>query len=104
MAELEQARLKIVETEDHWNSLSLGYAKLEKECESLRNAVESLKQEKTEVVAAHEAEVTAIRMRFQDYRVRHRKKLHDFQINLERAVNEFGVRCHPYPEKKQHHR
>jgi hypothetical protein len=78
IAELEQARLKIVEAEHRRNSLSLGYAKLEKECESLHNAAETLRQEKTEAQTAREAEVTDIRIRFQDYRVCHRKKLHDF--------------------------
>lgn len=29
----------------------------------------------------------------------HRKKLHDFKVNLEKAVNEFGVKCLPYLEK-----
>jgi hypothetical protein len=99
MVELEKARLKFAETEDRRNSLSLGYAKLEKECESLHNAAETLRQEKTEAVATRETEVTAIRTRFQNYRVCHRKKLCDFQINLGKAVNEFGVRCIPYPEK-----
>jgi hypothetical protein len=68
----------------------LGYTKLEKECASLRTAAETLSQEKTEAVAAR---VT----KFEDYRVRHRKKLHGFQINLEKVVNEFGVKCLPYP-------
>jgi hypothetical protein len=47
-AELEQARLKIVEVEERQDSLHLGYQKLENECESLGTIAETLKQEKTE--------------------------------------------------------
>jgi hypothetical protein len=50
-------------------------------------------------VAAHEAEITTVHKTFQDYRVRHHKKLCEFWVNLEKEVNENGVRCLPYPGK-----
>jgi hypothetical protein len=61
--------------------------------------LDNLKWEKTEAVAVRETEIMTIHMKFQDYRVRHRRKLHDFRVNLEKAVNEFGVKCLSYPGK-----
>jgi hypothetical protein len=42
-AELEQAQLKIAETEEHENSLHSSYTGLEDECEILRDATKTLK-------------------------------------------------------------
>jgi chromosome segregation ATPase len=102
-AELEQARLKIAEVEERQSSLRSGYTRLENDCESLCSAAKSLKQEKVEAKKTHEIEVTAIRTRFQDYRVHHRKKLHDLRFSMEKVVNEFSAVCLPYPGKKQQH-
>jgi hypothetical protein len=98
-AELEQAWLKIAEVEERQDSLCSDYQKLENECESLHNAAETLKRQKAEAEKTGEAEVATIHTRFQDYRVHHRKKLHDLRFNLEKAVNEFGASCLPYPGK-----
>jgi hypothetical protein len=38
-------------------------------------------------------------MKFQDYRLRYRRKLRDFRFHMEKAVNEFGTRCLPFPGK-----
>jgi hypothetical protein len=97
--ELEQARIKIAEVEEHQGSLRSGYQKLEHECEGLRNAAEMLKQEKAEAEKTREAEVATLHSKFQDYHVYHCKKLRDFHFNLEKAVNEFGASCLPYPRK-----
>jgi hypothetical protein len=51
---------------------------------------------KDEVVAAHKTGIRTIHTKFQDYRVHHRNKLHEFRTNLEKAVNKFGVKCLPY--------
>jgi hypothetical protein len=40
-----------------------------------------------------------VHMKFQDYHVRHRWKLRDFQVNMEKTMNKFGVKCRPYPGK-----
>jgi hypothetical protein len=95
LAELGQSRAALVETETLRNSLYVNYAKLEEECAGLRTAIDTLGHEKTEAVN----EVTTIRMKFQEYRVRHRKKLCEFRANLEAAVNEIRVNCLPYPGK-----
>jgi hypothetical protein len=75
------------------------YGKLEVECVGLCTAVDMLGQEKAEAVAAHKAEITTIHTKFKDYHVHHRKKLHEFRTNLDKAVNEIGVKCLPYPGK-----
>jgi c-di-GMP-binding flagellar brake protein YcgR len=96
---LEQARIKIAEVEEHQNSLRSGYVKLENECDNLHSIAETLKQEKVKTNKTHEAKVAMICSRFQDYRVHHRKKLHDLCFNLESAMNEFSAQCLPYPWK-----
>jgi predicted nuclease with TOPRIM domain len=98
-ADLKQARLKITEAKERHNSLSSSYTKLEDEYESLRDAAETLKWEKAKVEATRKTEVLAIRTRFQDYRVHHHRKLRGLLFHLEKAVNEFGARCLPYPSK-----
>jgi hypothetical protein len=97
--ELEQTHLAFAEAKALRNSLSVNCGKMEEECAGLRTAVDTLKQEKTKAVAAREAEITTIWTKFQDYCVCHRKKLHEFWTNLERAVNKIGVKCLPYPGK-----
>jgi chromosome segregation ATPase len=98
-AELEHARLKIAEVEERQDSLCTGYQKLENECERLHNATETLKQENIKAEKTRDAEVATIHAKFQDYRVAHRRKLRDLRFNLEKAVNEFGASCLPYPRK-----
>jgi hypothetical protein len=98
-AELEQARLKIVEVEECQGSLRSGYEKLKNEYESLCNVAEALKWEKGEAKKTREAEVATIHTMFQDYCMHHCKKLHDLCFTLEKVVNEFGASCLPYPGK-----
>jgi hypothetical protein len=40
-----------------------------------------------------------IRTKFKDYRRHHRKRLQDLRLNQEKAMNEFGAQCLPYPRK-----
>jgi hypothetical protein len=91
LAELPQTHLALTEAKAARNSLFVNYGKMEWECAGLHAAVDSLRQEKTEAVAAHEAEITTVHKTFQDYRVRHHKKLCEFWVNLEKEVNENGV-------------
>jgi hypothetical protein len=98
--ELEQAGLKIVETKACENSLRSSYTRLEDECEILHDAAEALKWEKAEAETARKTEVAAVCTKFQEYCVHHRKKLRDLRFHLEKAVNEFGAGCLPYPGKK----
>jgi hypothetical protein len=37
--------------------------------------------------------------KFLDYCIGHCKRLRELHVNLEKAVNEIGVRCLPYPGK-----
>lgn len=97
--ELEQARLRIVEDEESQSSLRSGYERLGIECESLHNAAETLKQEKSEAEKSCETKVVALSTRFQDCCVHHRLKLSDLRFSLEKAVSEFGASCLPYPGK-----
>jgi hypothetical protein len=85
--------------EECQGSLRSGYERLENECESLRNAAETLKRERAEAEKTCEDEVVAICTRFQNYRMHHCKKLHDLHFNLEKAVSEFGALCLRYPGK-----
>jgi hypothetical protein len=61
LAELEQTRLAHVEVEATQNSLLVDYGKLEEECAGLHAAIDMLRQEKAEAVAAHKAEITTVR-------------------------------------------
>jgi hypothetical protein len=97
--EHEQAQIKIVEMEECRDSLHLGYEKLENECHNLRDVTASMKQEKAEAKKTCEAEVAMIHIRFQGYRMHHRKKLHELCFNLENEMNEFGAQCLPYLRK-----
>jgi hypothetical protein len=89
----------LAEAESLQNSLSMDYGNLEEERVGLRTAVDTLGQEKAEAVAACKAEITTIRTKFKDYHVHHHKKICEFRTNLEKAVNEIGVKCLPYPGK-----
>jgi hypothetical protein len=95
LAELEQIRVACAEADAAQSSLSLTHGKLEEECTGLHAVVETLGQGKTEVETAHEAESK----RFQDYRIHHRKKLCELQMNLESVMNEISMRCLPHPRK-----
>jgi hypothetical protein len=95
LAELEQSRLAHAEAETARNSMSMNHGKFEEECAGLHADVETLEQEKAGAVAAHDAE----HKKFQDYRVHHHKKLRKLHVNLERAVNEIGMRCLLYHRK-----
>jgi hypothetical protein len=99
VAELEQTHLVLAEAEAGQNSLSMELGKLEEECAGLRAAVDTLGQQKVKAVADHQAENTTTQKKFQDYRVHRHKKLPDLRVNLEKAVNEIGVRCLSYPGK-----
>jgi chromosome segregation ATPase len=99
-AKLEQARSKITEADECHKFLSFGYVKLQDEVDGLHEAVETLKQEIAKAETNREAEVTTICMKFQDYCLRHRRKLRDVWFHLEKAVNEFGARCLPFPGKR----
>jgi hypothetical protein len=58
----------------------------------------SLKK-KAKALTGCEADLAAEEKKFQNYRVRHHKKLHDLRIELEGAMNEIGAKCLPYPKK-----
>jgi hypothetical protein len=88
-----------VEVEERQSSLRSSYERLGNESEGLHSAAETLKQKKSKAEQTHEAEVVVLRTRFQDYRVHHCQKLHDLRFSLEKAVNEFGASCLPYPGK-----
>jgi hypothetical protein len=60
-------------------------------------AVDTLKQEKAQITTDREADVAAQQIFFHDYRVGHHKRL---RVNLEKAVNEIGAWCLPYPRKR----
>jgi hypothetical protein len=85
--------------EECQDSLHSGYEKLESECENLRYVAETLKREKLKPKKTCRAEVAMVRTRFQDYRGHHRMKLRDLRFKLEKAMNEFGAQCLPYPGK-----
>jgi hypothetical protein len=91
LAGLEQSRLALVKAKTLQNSFSVDYGKLEEEYVGLCATVDTLGQKKAKVVAAYKTEVATIRAKFQEYCVHHRKKLHEFQTNLEGAMNEIGV-------------
>jgi hypothetical protein len=61
--------------------------------------VDALKQEKAKALANREADLAGEEKKFRDYRVSHRRKLHDLRIELEGAMNEIGVKCLSYPKK-----
>jgi hypothetical protein len=61
--------------------------------------VDTLKQEKAQVATYREVDIAAEQKKFRDYRIGHRRKLREIHVNLERAVNEIGMRCLPYPRK-----
>jgi hypothetical protein len=93
LADLKQTRLAHAEVDAARNSLSVNHGKLEEECAGFRTTVDALEQEKAKAVAARKAEITTMRKKIQDYRVHHRKKFHELRVNLEKAVNEIGMRC-----------
>jgi hypothetical protein len=58
-SEREQARQVLAEADTGRSSLSTDQEKLERECVGLRMAVDTLKQEKIQVLTDHEAAVAA---------------------------------------------
>jgi hypothetical protein len=100
LAELEQVHLALNEAIAAQNSLFVSYEKLEEECIGLHAAVDTLEQEKAKTATDHEAEVAATHKKNRDYRIGHRKRLREPHMNLEKVMNEIGVRCLPYPRKK----
>jgi hypothetical protein len=74
-AELEQTCLALTEADTAWNSLSVSHGKLEDQCVKLRAVVDTLKQEKAQVVTYHEVDIAAEQKKFWDYRIGHRRKL-----------------------------
>jgi hypothetical protein len=98
-SELEQAYQALVEADFAQNSLSVSQDEVEWECVMLRVDVDALKQSHAKIVTDHEADLTVEKKKFWDYRLSHRRKLHDLRVELEGAVNEIGTRCMPYPKK-----
>jgi hypothetical protein len=98
-SELEQGRRALVEAESVWDSLSVGWTVMEQECVKLRAGMDALNQEKAKIMADRETKLATEEKKFQDYRVRHRKKLHDLRVVLERAMNEIGTRCLRIPQR-----
>lgn len=76
-----------------------GYDRLKNEFDELHEVAVALQREKAEVVKSHEAEVVAIHMNFERYRIQHRKKLHELRFNLENVLGDLGAQCLPYPRK-----
>jgi hypothetical protein len=99
LAELKQTRPALAKAEAGRNSLSVKHGKLEKECASLRAAIDTLGQEKAKATTDHEAALVTEHKKFRDYHIDHHKKLRELQVNLEKAVNENGMRCLPHPGK-----
>jgi chromosome segregation ATPase len=96
-SELEQDHQALAEANAVRSSLSTNRTELERECAGLCTTVDTFKQEKAKVMAARETDVAAEQKKFWDYRLGHHRKLHEFCVNLERAMNGIGVRCLPYP-------
>jgi hypothetical protein len=65
----------------------------------LSSSQDEFEQEKATIMMDHEVDLAVLRKMFWDYRLSHRRKLHDPHMELEMAVNEIGARCLPYPEK-----
>jgi hypothetical protein len=96
--EVDNAGLR-PELEQAHQVLSASRAEEERECAKLCIDIDALKQEKMKVVTAHETDLVAEQIFFGDYRVSHRRKLHDLRVELEGPVNKIGARCLPYPKK-----
>jgi hypothetical protein len=65
----------------------------------LRTAVNTLEDEKIQVLTDREAAVAAEWKTFWDYHLGHRKRRCELRAALEGVLNEIGARCLPYPEK-----
>jgi hypothetical protein len=76
----------------------MSHGELEKECAGLHAAVDTLKQEEAQIKTDCELKLRRSKKN-QDYCIGHRKRLHELHANLEKAVNEIGLRCLPYPGK-----
>jgi seryl-tRNA synthetase len=98
-SELEQAHQASAEADAARSSLCASRDELERECVRLCTGVDALKQEKAKIMTDREADVALEQKKFWDYRLSHRRKLHDLHVELDKAVNEIGVRCLPYPGK-----
>jgi hypothetical protein len=72
---------------------------MEQECVKLRIDMDILDQKRTKIAADSETKLAVAEKEFRDYRISHHRKLHDLHVELERAMNEIGMRCLPYPEK-----
>jgi hypothetical protein len=57
----------------------------------LRTTIDSLKQEKIQVLIDRKATVVAEQKKIQDYCLGHRKRLRVLRMNLEGALNEIGA-------------
>jgi hypothetical protein len=69
------------------------------ECTELRTTIDSLKQEKIQVLIDRKAAVVTEQKKIQDYCLGHRKRLRVLRMNLEGALNEIGAWCLSYPRK-----
>jgi hypothetical protein len=79
--------------------MSTSQTAIEQECVKLCTGMDAHEQENAKIAADSEARVEAAEKKFCDYRISHRRKLHDLHVELEGAMNEIGVRCMLYPEK-----
>jgi hypothetical protein len=72
---------------------------MDRECAKLRAGMDVLKEERAKIVADCDKKLAAEEARFREYRIVHRKKLHELHAMLEQSMNDIGARCLPYPEK-----
>jgi flagellin-like hook-associated protein FlgL len=81
--ELEQARQALAKADSARSSLSTTQNELKCECTKLRTGSNVLKQEKAKIMTNHEADLAAEWKKYRDYRLSHRRKLHDLRVELE---------------------
>jgi hypothetical protein len=60
----------------------MSHGKLEKECTGLRAAVDMLKHENTQITIDRDVDI-AVEQFFLDYRIGHRKRLHELHVGSE---------------------
>jgi hypothetical protein len=87
----EQAHQVLAEADAAQSSLSADREKLERECAGLHMAVDTLKEEKIQVLTDREAAIAVEQKKFWDYCIGHRKRLRELCVALEGALNEIGM-------------
>jgi hypothetical protein len=98
-SELEWARQALAEADSAQSSLSMSRDEKEWEGSKLCADVGIIKWEKAQGLTDRETDLVAEEKQFWQYHVSHRRKLHDFRVELVGAVNEIGAKCLPYPKK-----